>query len=592
MQMRLFFSGGFFRLLSILLAVVMAVGPTTNVLAQGAVQAVRQRAENLGAGATQPLREPVPDNIERALAGPAAGTIDTTYVSPGAMAVVVLRPAQLMSAPVTEMLPREVATAAGLKYLGFDPADVDEVIAFADMTNPLAPGYGLTIKFNKPFKGSSIPAELRAHAQLAELGGKKYLQAGGQNPMLPSFYGPNNQTLVIAPDATLRQLVAGGQAAKSGPMLDRLRDVPGGSDLYAVVDMTMVRPMIQMAVAQAPPIPPEMQPLLEAPNHMSAAELTVNLTTSGPTSLIVHANDEASAQRLEELIAELSRKQQEQIRAQFAQLAASNDPVERALAQYMERISSSWNKPLAPTREGATLTMFRTELGASQNPMVTAAIGGILVALLLPAVQAAREAARRNQSMNNLKHMVLGLLNYHDTKGTFPAHASYNAEGQPLLSWRVHILPFMEENALYQQFHLDEPWDSEHNKQLIAQMPEVFKCPGLALEPGKTNYLAVVGEQCTFNGTKDGLRLQNITDGTSKTIAIVEADAAEAVEWTKPDDFEFNAENPNAGLGNLRPGGWNAAFCDGSVRFISNTVDLGILKALFTANGGEAIGAF
>ena len=75
------------------------------------------------------------------------------------------------------MLPREIATVAGLKFLGFDPADVDEVIAFEDMMNPMAPGYGLTIKFNKPFKGASIPQEARAHAQLAELNGKKYLQS-------------------------------------------------------------------------------------------------------------------------------------------------------------------------------------------------------------------------------------------------------------------------------------------------------------------------------------------------------------------------------------------------------------------------------
>jgi hypothetical protein len=575
---------------------VMAVGPTANVLAQGAVQAVRQRAENLQGGRGEVPSEPstrvLGGGDKTLVAAPTAGKIDTTYVSPGAMAVVVLRPAQLMIAPVTEMLPREVATAAGLKYLGFDPADVDEVIAFADMTNPMAPGYGLTIKFNKPFKGSSIPLELRAHTQLAELSGKKYLQAGGPNPMLPSFYGPNNRTLIVAPDATLRQLVAGGEGAKSGPMIDRLRDVPSGSDLYAAVDMTMVRPMIQMAVAQAPQIPPEVQPLLEAPNHMSAAELTVNLTTTGPTSLVVHANDEASAKRLEELIAELSRKQQEQIKAQFAQQAASNDPVERAFAQYMERISSSWNKPFAPTREGATLTLFRTELGASQNPMVTAAIGGILIALLLPAVQAAREAARRNQSMNNLKMLSLGLLNYHDVKGALPAHANYSDDGKPLLSWRVHVLPFLEQNDLYQQFHLDEPWDSEHNRQLVAQMPEVFAGPNANLEPGKTNYLAVVGEQCAFNGTKDGLRLQDITDGTSKTIWLVEADPARAVEWTKPDDLQINAENPHDGLGNVRPGGWLAAFIDGHVSFVSDSLDLQTLKALLTASGGEAIGAF
>jgi prepilin-type processing-associated H-X9-DG protein len=85
------------------------------------------------------------------------------------------------------------------------------------------------------------------------------------------------------------------------------------------------------------------------------------------------------------------------------------------------------------------------------------------------------------------------------------------------------------------------------------------------------------------------MRFQNVTDGTSMTIALVEADPAQAVEWTKPDDLEFDAADPKAGLGNVRPGGWNAAFCDGSVQFISDAVPAETLRALFTRAGGEPI---
>ena len=226
---------------------------------------------------------------------------------------------------------------------------------------------------------------------------------------------------------------------------------------------------------------------------------------------------------------------------------------------------------------------------SEQQTLVMAAVCGILVALLLPAIQAAREAARRAQLMNNMKQLMLALLIYHDAKRSFPAHASYDADGKPLLSWRVHILPYLDEKPLYDQFKLDEPWDSPHNKQLITRMPEVFRNPNLVADDGKTNYLAVVGKECVFDGTAEGMRLAKITDGLSKTIVLVEADADQAVIWTKPDDLAYDANNPAAGLGHLRPGGWNAAFADGSVQLISNDIDREMLSALFTRNDREVV---
>ncbi|MCI0333057.1 MAG: DUF1559 domain-containing protein, partial [Planctomycetes bacterium] len=506
-----------------------------------------------------------------------------------ASAVVVLRPAQLMSSKVAEMLPTEVATAAGLKYLGFDPADVDEVVAFADISDPAAPpAYGLTMKFNKPFKGSSIPQEARAHAQLGELNGKKYLQS--QHPMLPSFYGPNNKTLVVAPDETLRQMVEAQGQSPGGPILDRVRQAPAGSDLYVAVDVASLRPMLGMYLGMAKTqAPPDFQPFFDLPNFITAAELTVNLSGPGPTSLVAHANDEAAAEQVMTLIADANQKYQANLKAQLAEQAASEDPIERAFAQYAERVSAKWMTPFMPTRDGASLTLFHREgLDESQKTMLVAAIG-IAAAMGLPATMSAREAARRVQAANHMKQIMLAFHNYHSMRRTLPAHASYSDDGKPLLSWRVHILPFVEGGHQYNQFHLDEPWDSEHNKTLIAQMPEVYTNPNLPLEPGKTNYLAIVGKECAFDGSKTGLGFQNITDGTSKTIAFVEADPAQAVEWTKPDDLEFNPDDPKAGLGNVRPGGWNAAFCDGSVQFISDNVDPQVLKALFTRAGGEVV---
>jgi type II secretory pathway pseudopilin PulG len=338
-------------------------------------------------------------------------------------------------------------------------------------------------------------------------------------------------------------------------------------------------------------VPPEARPLLQAPNLISSAELTLNLSKAGSSELVIQGNDEADAQRLETLVQDGLKLFQANMKRELAKQATSSDPVEQAMAKYTDRVAGRWVQPFAPVRSGAKLTFFHTENSdpTGKTQLTSIAIIGVLVALLLPAVQAAREAARRNQSMNNMKQLILGLQNYHDTRKKFPANAIYSSDGKPLLSWRVAILPFLEENGLYKQFHLDEPWDSENNRALIAQMPAVFLNPSQDLPPGKTTYLAAVGSDCTFNGTDKGISLRDITDGSSNTIMVVEANKELAVDWTKPDDWQFNANSPKLGLGMAHPGGWLAAFADGHIQFMPNTTDDITLKALFTRNGAEPI---
>ncbi len=216
----------------------------------------------------------------------------------------------------------------------------------------------------------------------------------------------------------------------------------------------------------------------------------------------------------------------------------------------------------------------------------------VMAGLLLPALSKARESARRAQSMNNLKQIALAMFNYASTyNNSFPPAFRSNENGKPLLSWRVAILPFLEQDALYKQFHLDEPWDSEHNKKLLEQMPAVYRSPASPLraaKPGMTNYLTVRGKDTAFPG-KEGIKINEITDGTSNTIMVVEASDAKAVPWTKPDDFEYSEKNPADGLGGLFPGGFIAAMCDGSVRFISSAIDAETLRRLFNRHDGQPV---
>ena len=171
------------------------------------------------------------------------------------------------------------------------------------------------------------------------------------------------------------------------------------------------------------------------------------------------------------------------------------------------------------------------------------------------------------------------------------------------MSWRVHILPFLGAVQLYQQFHLDEPWDSEHNKTLTALMPQAFQCRDV-VDRERTLYLAATGPKALFpqgkadDGRKFGEAAGNnrawarkvsyahITDGTANTIMVVEADPGQAIIWTKPDDLNFDPTAPTKGLEDLRTTGFYALLGDGNVRFIRHTLDPDVLRHLFDPQDG------
>jgi prepilin-type processing-associated H-X9-DG protein len=223
-------------------------------------------------------------------------------------------------------------------------------------------------------------------------------------------------------------------------------------------------------------------------------------------------------------------------------------------------------------------------------PTITSpATAGVLVGLFLPAVQAGREAARRAQCTNNLKQIGLALHNHHAANNRLPQAAIADKDGKPLLSWRVAILPFLGEQELYNRFKLDEPWDSPNNKALLQSMPQVYACPDLTnVDRTSTAYQVFTGNGSLMEVDKP-TSFADVTDGTANTLAVVEG--KKLVPWTKPEDLEFDPEKPAQlfGAGSPHPGGFNALFADGSVRFIKMSIDLQVFRALITRAGGEVI---
>jgi hypothetical protein len=264
-----------------------------------------------------------------------------------------------------------------------------------------------------------------------------------------------------------------------------------------------------------------------------------------------------------------------------------------------------------------------------------------------------RKAADRARAANNLKQLALAMINYNDTFGALPAAAIYGKDGKPLLSWRVAILPFIEQDHLFKQFHLDEPWDSPHNKKLLARMPPTYApVLGKAKEGDSTYFQVFVGPEAAFpekmrggpagtapgwggmgppaglggpgaqQGTPGGPRpgsgvlpggapAAKMMPGTPSPLTgagfpsrgrrfpvefpdgtsntLLIVESARAVPWTKPEDIPYDQKKPLLKLGAERPDGFYAAFADGSVHFIKKSTDEATLRALITPAGGELV---
>jgi hypothetical protein len=201
------------------------------------------------------------------------------------------------------------------------------------------------------------------------------------------------------------------------------------------------------------------------------------------------------------------------------------------------------------------------------------------------------EAADRMNSTNNLRQIGLGILDYEGKNGALPNN-TYGPDGKPLLSWRVHILPYIGEKALYDQFKLNEPWDSPANRALLNRMPMTYAAPadrtGNVASGAKTYYRGFSNPGAIF-ARDQRLSIANIKDGLSNTIFVVEA--GDPVEWTKPDDLDAAPGKPFPTLGGARadPNVVMVLFGDGSVKAIRKTFPEAQWRAGITYAGGETV---
>jgi hypothetical protein len=326
--------------------------------------------------------------------------IDLGYVTPETAAAVVLNPRNVLTAPGMEMLPTEVIQAAGLKNLGIDPLEVEQVLVVAEVAPGAPQSAGIVLVMNSPVDQTKLFPELAAQTSEGQLNGKAYRKAN--NPMLMSIYCPDEKTIILAHDAMLQKMMANHAAPKEGKMSKVLANFSTPPDILAIVQIEQLRPVLAPMMMMAP-LPPQLADVKKLPDLLTSIGAKVNFTGDMSMSLSIKANDAAAAEQVEKILDKFMEATKQQALSVNHRLAASSDPVEQALAKYQKRIGDKMTQVLRPVRKGETLTLA---FDPSKNPQgAQIATVGILVALLLPAIQAARAAAQRAQMQNQMNQM-------------------------------------------------------------------------------------------------------------------------------------------------------------------------------------------
>lgn len=292
-------------------------------------------------------------------------------------------------------------------------------------------------------------------------------------------------------------------------------------------------------------------------------------------------------------------------------LDASVPPVEQYLDKLVDAIrhrmsdEDAVNAEIVPEDRRQTRRQFRNVVARFAWGKLGCVFSVTLLGLMLMMVPmaglvlwntpATRESANRTTSRNNLMQIGLALYIYADVNGnSLPAVGSPHRRDGSGLSWRVQLLPYLEQEALYRQFHLNEPWDSPHNRTLIEHMPLVFKSPIFQGDDYKTIYLAVVGLAAeSANGARTVFqrdlptKFSDFRDEFATTIMVVEVDVDQAVIWTQPSDWELSLTHPRHGLGQNWPHVFWALYGDGHVELVGEEIDNETLKGLMLINDGK-----
>lgn len=398
--------------------------------------------------------------------------------------------------------------------------------------------------------------------------GKTVDIAGGKAVVAPNgglLFRVNESRLIFAGEDRLESVLSNSTSGTVAAMLQKSE----ASDFAVALDLAPVKKFLQQMMQRQPnPMLGMMMPMI---TPLQTLLISADLEAANLLQVSVDTPNAESAEAVQGMM--------------NGYLGMGKSEFEKA----KDGIDSELQPMLQQAVDGATISTSKSVVSLTvprPEKLET------LPELLKPMFEKAADAGELIQKRNHMKQLGLAFHNYHDVHNHFPAVDSNGyKDGDGVrgkgLSWRVHLLPFIEQAPLYQKFKFDEPWDSEHNKALILDMPVAF---GDNPE-GKSAIHVFVGEGLLFNEGKPGIGFRDITDGTSNTILVVTAGDNTADIWTKPGGLEFNAEDPLKALGNI---GREilVLMADGSVRNVSKSIDKETFSNLVQPQDGNRIDQF
>ncbi|MAV37954.1 MAG: hypothetical protein CMJ59_21150 [Planctomycetaceae bacterium] len=508
--------------------------------------------------------------------GAQAGRLSLEWVPRDTVALIAVRPARLLAHPHMATLVKALDEHGELvEGLGVSLANVEQAsFVFLPGSSLGSPPRmaGIIVGTRHPDDAEQLARYASPQGAPRMFGGYRY-HGGPRGPC--SFFRGKVCVIADREQALQRLLAAGAAGASEAAWSRRWSDIAGG-DVACLIDVAQMRAPLNGLLA-GPPLGATLP--LGALAPLWTKSQWVALSLRGDQDLQLIGQIDCASAAAAKSVAETATAILILVRNSLEQLLARHQlgevTVVDALAQQAADLANGILANFRVTTAGA-----RVELAGATSLAATAQF----LALTLPAVQTARQAARRTQSINNLKQIALAFHNYYDTHKRFPTTMMLGPDGKTLHSWRVAILPYLAADLLYQEYRLDEPWDSDHNQRLLARMPSTYRHPSDPPDSTASSYYGLSGKTSVFG--EQGLTFRKIVDGTSNTVLVVEAQRN--IPWTKPQDIPFTPDKLPK-LGGYQEEGFLAAFCDGSVRLIATSVGDEILKRYFQYNDGQPI---
>lgn len=511
------------------------------------------------------------------------------FVAPDTTAAILVKPAAVYQTPLLQMVPWEVLDIKSKQFVGVSIQTVESVLITA--TPPLAtgtPAIGAVVRLAEPAQLNSLFPELQKAGKLKlatwPRTETKYLK--GDPALMLDIYPIDEKTYLVGMTEAIEAMLAQKQANQPSEMAKLIQQNSEPAEFQAFLLTEPIRDLAHFLLAD--PRLNRFPSIRALPQQVEHAQLIADMDMEkGGVTLKLTAKSPADAKQLQQTVDHLLNTAVA-LATQMAEPPITNEAEEKAFRQYLQRVTNNMKTALEPTVDGSQVTL--TTVGKpGTSPQVLIASGA---AVLLPTIEAARIQGSRNVTFTHLKQIMLAMHNHYSTFQELPRDI-LDKDGKPLLSWRVKILPFVEQAALYQQFHLDEPWDSEHNLKLAKLVPAVYLSPDSQEELGpqqRTRYLLPLGEGFPASVPAGPLKFKDLVDGSSNTIAVLETPVKDAVLWTKPDDFHVDVENIVEAVVPGDAEGVNMAHYDGSVKYYEKSeLSEKRLKGLFTHQGGEVV---